>query len=214
VADFASTPSFVKICGVTTGADAAIVASSGASAMGVILTTSRRRVDAEAARQITRAANDRLVTVGVVDSGDPASIEAILAGVGVQVVQVHGALPDELLAQLRARGLGVIKALSLGSEEFTRFDEECVDAVLVDGPLPGSGVAHSFAGLLERGFRRPVIAAGGLTALSVAGVIGAFDVWGVDVASGVESAPGVKDAARVTEFVDAARGSFARREVA
>jgi phosphoribosylanthranilate isomerase len=86
-----------------------------------------------------------------------------------------------------------------------------VDAVLVDGPSPGSGVAHSFGALTERTFGRPVIAAGGLTPLSVVAVIDAYDVWGVDVASGVESSPGVKDPDRVAEFVDAARRAFAAR---
>ncbi|MFI5036549.1 MAG: phosphoribosylanthranilate isomerase [Acidimicrobiales bacterium] len=210
--EFTTLDSLVKICGVTSPADARVVADAGADALGVILTASRRRVDADAARSVTEAARGRLVTFGVVDTGDRASLDAVVEGVGVDVVQVHGELRDDLLATLRDRHLGVVKVLAIGSEEFATFDEMLVDAVLVDGPTPGSGVAHSFAGVRERHFARPVIAAGGLTSHSVASVINAHDVWGVDVASGVESAPGVKDPLRVVEFVEAARRAFAARE--
>lgn len=209
--EFTSSPWFVKICAVTTPSDADIVVGAGASALGVILTSSRRRIDAPTARAITERVGGRLVTIGVVNSRDVTSIEAVLGGLGVDAVQVHGDLSAELLDEFRSRDLGVIKALAGGSEEFASFDEERVDAVLVDGPVPGSGAAHSFDDLRERHFRRPVIAAGGLTALSVTAVISAYGVWGVDVASGVESSPGVKDALRVTEFVEAAQRSFATR---
>jgi phosphoribosylanthranilate isomerase len=211
VREFASSPWFVKICAVTSTSDADIVVDAGASALGVILTTSLRRVDARSARAITQRVGGRLVTIAVVDSRVGDSIEAVLGGVGVDAVQVHGDLSETLLDEFRSLDLGVIKALSVGSEEFASFDEERVDAILVDGPVPGSGTAHSFNGVRDRGFRRPVIAAGGLTALSVTAVIGAHDVWGVDVASGVESSPGVKDPLRVTEFVEAARRSFVAR---
>jgi phosphoribosylanthranilate isomerase len=214
VPEFTALASLVKICGVTTPDDADVVAAAGASALGVVLTTSRRRVDPGTAREITERVRGRIVTFGVVDTSDAASVDAVLDGVGVEVVQVHGDLPAPLLAELRARGLGVVKALPVGTDAFTAFDEAQVDAVLADGPVPGSGAAHSFAALRDRRFRRPVIAAGGLTPLSVADVIDAYGVWGVDVASGVESAPGVKDPQRVAEFVDAARRSFARRGIA
>lgn len=207
-----TTRSFVKVCGVTSTADAEVVAKAGADALGVILTTSRRQVTADLARDITALVRGRLLTVGVVDSRDAASLAVIRAGVDVDVVQVHGPLSGELLADLRSRGLLVVKALSVASAEFDAFEDEQVDAVLVDGPTPGSGEAHSFASLAERAFRRPVIAAGGLTPMSVGAVISAYGVWGVDVASGVECAPGVKDPARVTEFVDAARRSFTARD--
>lgn len=201
----------IKICGVTSVGDAGLVARCGADALGVILAPSKRRVDAATARSITDHVRGRLLTFGVVDTADAESLSALRAGVGVDVVQVHGGLSEELRTELADRGLLVVKALAVGTADFAGFDETSVDAVLVDGPTPGSGVAHSFSALAERPFSRPVIAAGGLTPLSVVAVIDAYDVWGVDVASGVESSPGVKDPDRVAEFVDAARRSFSAR---
>ena len=82
-----------------------------------------------------------------------------------------------------------MKALNIESEEFATFDDTLVDAVLVDGPRPGSGSEHSWDGLAARAFSVPVIAAGGLNPTNVAQVITATRAWGVDSASGVESRP-------------------------
>jgi phosphoribosylanthranilate isomerase len=211
MSDFTHALAFVKICGVTSPEDATVVADAGASALGVILTSSLRRVDVDQARRITDRVAGRLVRFAVVDSRDRFSLDAVLSGVGVDVVQVHGDLPAELLEALRAQDLGVVKALSVDTAEFENFDETVVDALLIDGPVPGSGAPHSFAALGHRRFSRPVIAAGGLTPHNVTGAIGGYDVWGVDVSSGVESTPGVKDPLRVVEFVDVARRSFEGR---
>jgi phosphoribosylanthranilate isomerase len=208
VLEVTGTRGFVKICGVTSPGDADVVARAGASALGVILTSSTRRVDVATARSITARVQGRVVTVAVVDSADRSSLDALMSGVGASVVQVHGELSRALADDLRTRDLAIVKSLSIGTREFQEFDETNVDAVLIDGPVPGSGSAHSFHELRARAFTRPVIAAGGLTPMSVGAVIDAYRVWGVDVASGVESAPGVKDPQRVGEFVDAARRAF------
>ncbi len=214
MSNFAAAPVFVKICGVTSARDAVMVADAGANAVGVILTTSSRQVGVDEARAITTSVSGRLVRVAVVDSRDRESLDAVFAGVGADVVQVHGELSTELLEALRAENLGVVKALSIGTPEFMTFDDTVVDAVLIDGPVPGSGTAHSFDELGFRSFSRPVIAAGGLTSDNVADAIVTVDVWGVDVSSGVESAPGIKDAERVREFIVVARRSFDGRVTA
>jgi len=100
----------------------------------------------------------------------------------------------------------------VGASEFFTFDESAVDAVLVDGPTPGSGAAHSWDDLANRSFGVPVIVAGGLDATNVARVIETTGAWGVDVATGVESAPGVKDRELVMNFVGAAQRHYAQRE--
>ena len=122
-------------------------------------------------------------------------------------VQLHGPLSDDLHRRLRARGVSIVKALSIGSDEFYSFDERAVDAVMVDGATPGSGVAHSWEELATRSFSVPVIAAGGLSDRNVADVIAETGVWGVDSASGVESAPGVKD----RDLIDQLRRQRTRR---
>lgn len=211
MAEFTAAASFVKICGVTTPRDAVAVADAGADALGVILTSSSRRVDRAQATKIVAAVHGRLVRVGVTRGVTPAEVLALIDGLDVDVVQLHDPLDDALVDALRARGLGVIKALSVGAAELPGFDESAVDAVLVDGPVPGSGRVHSWRDLSERAFLRPVIGAGGLTPENVGTLIDAGVVWGVDVATGVESAPGVKDVARVVDFVQVARAHFARR---
>lgn len=199
----------VKICGVTTPADARHVAVAGADAIGAILCASPRRVDAVRAREIFDAAG--VTSVAVVRADDPESLDAALVA-DPDVVQVHGPIPTDFLARLRDRGTGVIQAVGVEDPLFMTFDDVGVDATLVDGATPGSGRPHSFLPLLNRPFLRPVIAAGGLTPESVVKVVERFDVWGVDVATGVELSPGVKDPERVVAFVEAARVGYATRE--
>ncbi|MGH9019458.1 MAG: phosphoribosylanthranilate isomerase [Acidimicrobiales bacterium] len=210
--DFFSQPFVVKVCGMTSTADAEDAIAAGADAIGVIVCSSTRRVDAATAREITTAVAGRAATVVVVRSDEPESVEVALAGVGADLVQVHGELTPDVRARLRSAGLGVIKVLAIGEPGFGDFDDAVVDALIFDGAQPGRGVEHSFVELLSRPFARPVIAAGGLTPESVAKVVKYWDVWGVDVATGVESAPGVKDAAKVGAFVAAARAAFDERE--
>jgi phosphoribosylanthranilate isomerase len=106
----------------------------------------------------------------------------------------------------------VVKALDIEGGEFESFDEIGVDAVLIDGPRPGSGFAHSWDRLASRTFNVPVVAAGGLNATNVAAVVVATDAWGVDCSSGVEASPGVKDARLVSDFVASARNAWAHSE--
>ena len=204
-------PFFIKICGVTTLGDANAVIDSGASAMGLILAASPRQLSVERAFAISEATKGRIVRTLVFRENDDDFIRDVLEYVEAEAVQIHGSLSDELLAHVRATGVRVIKALAIGSDEFFDFRDDRVDAVLVDGATPGSGVSHSWAALSERTFAAPVIAAGGLTDANVAGVIADTRVWGVDCASGVESSPGVKDRTKVTRFIGNARGAFRER---
>ncbi len=103
-----------------------------------------------------------------------------------------------------------MKALSIDDVEFDSFDENAVDAVMIDGAKPGSGIEHSWDRLKTRTFRVPVIAAGGLNPLNVEDVIRVTGAAGVDSASGVESSPGVKDPERVATFVANAKRAFSK----
>ncbi len=204
-------PFFVKICGVTTLGDAQAAVDAGANAIGLILATSPRQLSLERALAIAEATKGNVLRTLVFRGSDDDFILHALEVVDTDVVQVHGTLSDELLAGLRDRDLRVVKALSIGSDEFYDFDEGRVDAVLVDGATPGSGESHSWDELIGRSFDVPIIAAGGLNESNVASVITATGVWGVDSASGVESSPGVKDRERLVGFVDNARDAFRER---
>ena len=205
-------PVFVKICGVTTLGDANAAIDAGANAIGLNLATSSRHLSLDRALAIAEATRGRVVRTLIFSDNDDEFIVQALELIEPDAAQIHGALSDELTSALRQRGVRVIKALSIASDEFYAFDDGCVDAVLVDGATPGSGESHSWAELRERRFVVPVIAAGGLDESNVARVIAENDVWGVDSASGVESSPGVKDRQRMHHFVTNAHVAFRARD--
>jgi phosphoribosylanthranilate isomerase len=211
VVDF-SAPSFVKICGVTRIDDVEVTISAGADALGLILASSPRQISLEMATNLALAAKNRIDVVAVFrDQADQWILDAI-DEVGPDVVQLHGSLSDGLFDGIRQRDVQLVKALVIGSDEFTNFDDRRVDAVLIDGSRPGSGVAHSWEALVRRTFCVPVIAAGGLNPDHVASEIALSMAWGVDTASGVEAAPGAKDPTLVRRFVENARRAFVDRE--
>jgi phosphoribosylanthranilate isomerase len=205
---------FVKICGVTTVPDGVFAAHAGASALGLNLAEgSPRRVNLAVARDIVAATNDDVLVCAVFRGRSDEAILLDLEDLAVDAVQLHDAVSDSLLDALRAKSLIVIKALNIEGRDFEEFDDARVEAVLIDGPRPGSGIAHSWSRLRERSFNVPVIAAGGLTPDNVTSVIESTSVIGVDCASGVERSPGIKDDDAVSRFVTNARRAFAMKEV-
>ena len=208
--DFAT---FIKVCGVTSVEDAQLVIETSANALGIVLAPSPRRVTPERAAAITTYAQGHVLRVGVFRDCDPTSLYRTLAAVDFDAVQIHGLLADRVIAELRSFDVAIIKALAIDSPDFWAFDESSVDAILVDGPRPGSGQPHSWEALAGRRFTRPLIAAGGLASENVASVLRLTKAWGVDVASGVEQSPGVKNRDRLRAFVAAASEEFnLRRE--
>lgn len=203
---------YVKICGVTSVAGAMDVAQSGADALGVNFAISPRRVNVDQAREMLEATRGSLLACGVFrENGDEEIIEHVRA-LDLDVVQLHGPLSDRLRGALKDGPVRIVKALNIDGEEFDTFDDAQVDAVMIDGPRPGSGVAHSWDRLASRTFNVPLIAAGGLTPQNVAQVVVTTGAWGVDCASGVETSPGVKDPQLVREFVARARSAWALEE--
>jgi phosphoribosylanthranilate isomerase len=204
-------PWYIKICGVTTLGDANAIIEAGANALGLILANSPRQLTLDRALAIAAATKGRIVRTAVFNEDSDGFILDALDVLDIDAVQLHGPLGDSLLSALRERGLTVVKALSIGSEEFFDFDESTVDLVHIDGARPGSGQAHSWDELDSRPFTVPVIAAGGLRPDSVAHVVTSTTVWGVDTASGVESSAGIKDRELVKRFVHNATTAFERR---
>ncbi len=202
----------VKVCGVTSVDDAALVLDAGADALGVVLATSPREVDVERAAAITAFVGDRAVRVGVFRGRDDDAIRRVVDVVTLDAVQLHDPVSTDLSVELRERGLTVIAAMAIDSLAHDDVNEDRVDALLVDGPSPGSGRTHSWSPLRDRRFRRPLIVAGGLSGANVADVLARTHAWGVDAASGTESSPGRKDARAVRDFVDAAHRWFEREE--
>lgn len=201
----------VKVCGFTDVDELRAACEAGVDAVGINLARGPRRVELEQAAALCAAAPTFVTSVLLfVDAGLEAIREALRA-TRAGAVQLHGDEPPELAAELR-REVPVIKAFRVrdaGALEV--IDGYPADAYLLDAYVPGTaggtGVAWDHA--LLRGCRlsRPVVLAGGLTPGTVAAAVAAARPWAVDVASGVEAAPGRKDAAAVAAFVAAARGA-------
>ena len=174
----------------------------------------------DAARALALVAPVGLAKVALVVDPDDAALDAILAQVPIDMIQLHGAEPPDRVAALRARhGLPVMKAVGIASAadlpKLATY-EAVADQILVDAKpaagadLPGgNGLAFDWRLIAGRDWVRPWMLAGGLTPDNVADAIRLTGAQQVDVSSGVEAAPGVKDAARMKAFVQAARGSAA-----
>lgn len=198
----------VKVCGVTRAADAVAAEAAGADAIGVILwADSRRRVDLAAAAAVFASLGPFIQRVGVVVDAPAHFVDAAIERLRLGAVQFHGAEDDAFAGAFRPR-VAVIRAVSYDPGlDVARLRRMPVDAVLVDGVRPGSGEAFDWA---DAGRLRTLdrwVLAGGLTPDNVAGAVRDLDPWAVDVASGVESAPGVKDHEALRRFVAAAKSA-------
>ena len=206
----------VKICGLRTPADVAAVARAGAAYAGfVFFAKSPRNVTLPEARLAALAAPPGLAKVALTVDADDATLDAIVEAVPLDVLQLHGHESPDRVAQVRARyGLPVMKAIGLADESDLPaiFEFSTVaDQILIDAKPPrgadlpgGNGLAFDWRLLAGRRWLRPWMLAGGLTAENVAEAVRLTGARQVDVSSGVESAPGVKDAARIAAFVAAA----------
>ncbi len=207
----------VKICGMTRVEDVREAAEAGADYVGVLLRESPRQVSWEQAERLVREAHGfpRAVrAVAVLAVPDLETVSRV-AALGFDVAQLHG---DESPAQARALrqafpALELWKALAARSEEELRsLPDFCVDAYLLESGLGGPGGTGRRAAVPEAALRRwsgerRCLLAGGLDEANVAAVIRAVRPWGVDVSSGVEARPGVKDGAKVRAFVARARAA-------
>ena len=196
---------FVKICGVTSEADALLAVSLGASAVGFIFAPSPRQVSVQLAGDIAKRLPEHVLTVGVFRNEAPQRVVDALRVAGLGAAQLHGQETAEETQWVRARVPTVIKAFRAGERAIARFEEFGADYLLVDGDNPGSGQVFDWR--LAEGVADPhrLIVSGGLRPDNVADAVAHLHPWGVDVSSGVESAPGRKDPVKLRAFVAAAR---------
>jgi phosphoribosylanthranilate isomerase len=204
----------VKICGITRPEDAELAASLGAWAIGFILgPQSKRAADPAVAAGIARALRRRTQLVGVFVNPTLDEVVHASEGIGLTHVQLHGDEgPAFCTAVAERTGARVIKALRIASGADMRDAERYhTDFQLLDAAAGaaygGTGRTWDWDLIARRRSRTPVIVSGGLTSDNVADAIAKVRPWAVDVASGVESAPGVKDPAKVEAFIAAAQGS-------
>lgn len=206
----------VKICGLRTAGDVAAVAAAGAAYAGFnFFPRSPRYVTVDEARALALGAPEGLCKVALVVDADDATLDAIVGAVPLDMLQLHGQETPARVAEVKARyGLPVMKVIGVAGEgdlvSLTDFSL-VADQLLIDAKPPkdavlpgGNGLAFDWRLLVGRKWLKPWMLAGGLNAGNVAEAIRLTGARQVDVASGVESAPGVKDADKIADFVRAA----------
>jgi phosphoribosylanthranilate isomerase len=203
---------FIKVCGITRLADGLHAAEHGATALGFVFWPgSPRYVAPERAAEIISGLPPSVMTVGLFVNEPVEGIRAVMTKTRIRVVQLHG---DEQPAVAEALGQPVIRAMDVAAAD-TCPEWPADTTFLVDAVDPvrrgGTGVAVDWkrAATLARDWR--VVLAGGLTPQNVAEAISAVRPYGVDVSSGVEEAPGVKDPDKVARFLANARDAFEAR---
>ena len=224
---------WIKICGTTSLADAQHAASSGASAIGFVLAPSPRRVTVDQVRGIAKHLPRNVERVGVfVDASFDEIVNAVQEG-DLTGVQLHASHDPELPRRLRAHfaapdrpPLTILAVLAFSEDMEPQMQaiardaarDHSIDALLIDSRSPvghgGTGTRYDWQAA-QYMFRRiapqlRLIAAGGLNPDNVAEAIRTLTPWGVDVATGVEAAPGRKDPTRVAAFIRNARETFAQ----
>jgi phosphoribosylanthranilate isomerase len=201
----------VKICGITSVDAARVAVAAGADAIGLVTAArSPRAIDPENARAIADALPPEVTPVVVCEPGPDTPDVGFTLGPGTWV-QVHGAWAEPPLEAL-ARTHRVARGFRFDADAVRRW-EACpgVHVLLVDGSSGGAGAAFDHAALaaMRTEITKPIVVAGGLDPDNVGAAITTVHPYAVDVSTGVESAPGVKDPARVRAFCDAVRAADA-----
>jgi phosphoribosylanthranilate isomerase len=196
---------FIKICGITSEADALLSVSLGASAVGFIFAPSSRQVSVQLAGDIAKRLPEHVLTVGVFRDEAPQRIVEAVRIAGLGAAQMHGHETAEETKWVRARVPTVIKAFPAGDRTIVRFEEFGADYLLVDGDNPGSGLVFDWRLAEGVADHDRLIVSGGLRPDNVAQAVAHLRPRGVDVSSGVEAAPGRKDPLLLRDFISNAR---------
>jgi phosphoribosylanthranilate isomerase len=216
---------WIKICGTTSLRDARLAIDAGANALGLVFAPSPRQVDVTTAAEITAALTGEVETIGVFVNEAPAQIAYVVEHVGLSGVQLNGDEAPETVASVRQllgqrKLIRAVRASELtGDIKFNVDDyqqlENGLDAILLDSGTTqvrgGTGAVFDWEQTAPIAARirekMPLIIAGGLNAGNVGRAIAMFEPWGVDVVSGVESEPGIKDENKLRAFVAAVHQS-------
>jgi phosphoribosylanthranilate isomerase len=197
---------FVKICGITRAQDADLASRLGAAAVGFVLWPgSPRCVTPDAARMIAAELPPHVMKVGVFVDEDIETVRNLMDVVGLDVAQLHGNETPDYCQQLGRRIFKSVGVRDNGTVDVSTFDPEVV--LLIDAHDSerhgGTGRTVNWDSAREIAAMRPTILAGGLNAANIRLALQSVRPYGVDVSSGVESSPGVKDPVRMRSFFEA-----------
>ena len=202
---------FIKICGITNEADALTCIGLGADAIGVIFAPSKRQVSISTAKDLVRRLPHDAWSVGVFRDESPLRVVDIANEVGLKAVQLHGHETPEAVSFIAQRVNVVIKAISINMISETQINAYDAELLLVDGPNPGSGQVYDWSQAVTHVDPDRMILSGGLDPNNVGAAVANIRPFGVDVATGVEMAPGVKDPRKVMAFITAVRDAESGR---
>jgi phosphoribosylanthranilate isomerase len=209
----------VKICGLRERAHVEAAVDAGARYLGFnFFPKSPRSVTPDQAAALAGAVPPGVAKVGLTVNMDDTGLDALVARVPLDMLQLHGAETPERVAAVRARyGFPVMKAIGIaGPEDLSQIEAfgRVADQLLIDAKAPkgamlpgGNGFPFDWTLIARKYWPCPWMLAGGLTSANVAEAIRLTGARQVDVASGVESAPGVKDADLIRAFIAAAKGA-------
>ena len=214
---------WIKICGTTSLADAELAVEAGAEAVGFVFAPSPRRVTPAQVAEIVQKLPQTVEKIGVFAEAGADEIAAAVREAGLTGAQLHFDAAPELTARLReefGNTLRIVRVVRVGAGGTSAGEipiDANADAVLVDSCSKtgggGTGIAYDWKLAASTIFRdaglRKYIAAGGLNPMNVGEAIATLKPWGVDVASGVESAPGRKDPTKLRAFIRNARAAHA-----
>jgi len=203
----------VKICGITSEEDALLAVAMGADALGFVFSPSPRQVrPALVADILKRLPPQEVLTIGVFRDESPSRVAEIVHSTGLIGAQLHGREPPSVVKLVAESVRFVAKGFAAGSPAVREARSFGADCILIDAPRPGSGQLFdwSLAGEVPSGIR--LMLAGGLTPENVAAAVRAVQPWAVDVSTGVESAPGLKDPVKLQTFIAAAKSVALDRE--
>jgi phosphoribosylanthranilate isomerase len=197
---------FIKLCGMTSEADLEAAVEAGADAVGFVLTPSPRQVTLSVAARLRALLPDSVLAVAVFHDPDPDLLRRTEAEVAPDLFQsefstLHGVPPSRALPVV-VDGDSLSEDLALALKTTSR------DMVVVDrAALGGTGLAPDWGRLAALDLPGRLVLAGGLTPENVGEAVTTVRPFGVDVSTGIETSPGVKDPARMRDFVEAARGA-------
>ncbi|MCX6069178.1 MAG: phosphoribosylanthranilate isomerase [Chloroflexi bacterium] len=203
----------IKICGIKTLTDALAAISAGADFLGFnFYLQGLRYIDPADCGQITSVLRKdfaHITLVGVFVNSPVEEVRAILETAHLDLAQLHGDESPQMLAALGGRAFKAFRGVP---ENITGLARSAAPALLVDaavkGLYGGSGVVADWSAAAELSKRVPLLLAGGLTPENVAEAVRRVEPWGVDVASGVETSPGVKDSGKMKAFVQEVQAPF------
>lgn len=190
---------WIKICGLTTQAAIDIAVSEGVDAIGFVFAPSKRQVKAEQAAELARNVPSSVLRIAVMQHPDQTLVDEVCKVFKPNVLQTD---QEDFLGLTVLHGFGKLPVVRAGKN----IPMPLPTRMLFEGPVSGTGQTADWTKAAELAKQTQLILAGGLNPSNVQAAIAQVQPFGVDVSSGVESAPGVKDVKKIVEFVRRARG--------